>query len=135
MARRTLYILFLLLLLFGIRGGARAESTAADHLGILLIMAAVDYDQSSGMFYNRGGYYELNPVLGKQPSRSDMLAFGAIGISVVYLASEFLPESLGKLFMDSVVASEQWNIEDNALLMDGKRRRIEGIPLILSIRF
>lgn len=115
---------------------AIAQDAQPDEYVLLLAaMAIVDYDQSSEMFYNREGYYELNPVLGNQPSRTDMLAFGAIGIGVVYLASEFLPESIGKLFMDSVVASEKWNIEDNASIMDGKRRRIEGIPLIISIRF
>ena len=96
---------------------------------------AIDYKQSCDMFYGSSGYYEINPILGKNPSRQDMLAFGAAGMGILWLVSETLPESWATVVIDSVITSEQWNIEDNVHVKNGEQRRINAVPLIVTVRF
>lgn len=102
---------------------------------VLSAYAAIDYAQSCEMFFDRAGYHELNPILGQYPSRRDMAAFGILGISAVYLSQELLPASWAQVVLDSVLASEQHNIEENTRLLQGERRRINAVPIILSFRF
>ena len=45
---------------------------------------------------------ELNPVLGKHPSRGDMLAFGVSGTGLLWLSMEILPEPWATIVVDSV---------------------------------
>ena len=101
---------------------------------MLTAYAAIDLDQSAGWVTPGGGTYELNPALGKHPTRQDMLAFGVVGIGLLYLASEVLPEPWGRIVLDSAVSSEQFNIEDNVRAKEG-RRLIEAIPIIITMRF
>lgn len=134
-ARATLIALLigiLLALLFVPR--ARAADDAGEKFAILAAYAWVDYDQSAGGVTPGGGAVELNPLLGEHPSRRDMLAFGAAGLGLLWLASELLPAPWATIVVDSALTSEQWNIEDNVLAEQG-RRRFEGIPIILTLRF
>ena len=101
---------------------------------MLTAYAAIDFDQSAGWVTPGGGTYELNPALGKHPTRQDMLAFGVVGIGLLYLASEVLPEPWGRIVLDSAVSSEQFNIEDNVRAKEGQRL-IEAIPIIITMRF
>jgi hypothetical protein len=113
---------------------AEERDDHSNHVLILAIMAAVDYDQSTEAFFERSGYTELNPLLGSRPSRGGLAAFGIIGIAATYILSE-TDHPLSQLAVDSIIASEQFNIEENARLLDGQKRRINGIPIILSFRF
>jgi hypothetical protein len=106
-----------------------------ESLALLSCFALIDYYQSYDAFYNKTGYYEINPLLGNQPSQLDMLVFGAAGISALFLAGKFLPEFWSQILIDSALASELWNIEDNARLMEGQKRRTESIMIIISVRF
>ena len=101
---------------------------------MLTVYAAIDFDQSAGWVTPGGGTYELNPALGKHPTRQDMLAFGAVGMGLLYLASEVLPEPWDRIVVDSAVTTEGFNIEDNVRAMEG-RRRMEAIPIIITVRF
>ena len=112
-------------------------------LAVLSSFAVIDYTQSVSMFYKSSGYYELNPTLGKRPSRQNMALFGLIGVSVFYALAKTLPDPWKQIFVDSVIASEQMNIEDNRRIHQGwnnggppvRGRSFNGVPIVLSFRF
>jgi hypothetical protein len=106
-------------------------------LAQLTAYAFVDYDQSCDMFYGIAGehHVELNPILGEHPSRNEMLTFGFVGVGLAWVAGELLPAPWGRIVLDSMIASEGWNIEDNALVADGRHRRVPAVPVIVSIRW
>lgn len=125
---------------------ADRQANADDHteeLALLVSLAAVDYQQSVDMFYHGDGYYELNPILGTEPSRKDMLAFGAIGVGLTYLLADTMPKPWRRIILDSVIASEKMNIEENHRAYTGwnangapvRGREINGIPIVVCIRF
>jgi hypothetical protein len=113
---------------------AHAEEQRTEKLAVLAAMAWIDYDQSAGWVTPGGRTYELNPILGEHPSRGDMLAFGATGLGLLWLAGEVLPEPWATVVLDSAITSERWNIEDNVLARDG-RRRINAVPVIITWRW
>ena len=103
-----------------------------DKLTILTVLATIDYTQSAEIFYHRTGYAELNPILGKQPSRSDMITFGVVSIGLLAL----LPDKpWARVLIDSAITSEYWNVEDNRAVLSGQGRRINAIPIIVTFRF
>jgi len=121
-------------------------ATAADNteeLALLISLAATDYKQSVDMFYHSDGYHEINPILGTNPSRTNMLAFGAIGVGLTYLLADALPKPWRQILLDSVIASEKMNIEENRRVSTGwnasgppvRGREINGIPIVISLRF
>lgn len=101
----------------------------------LAVYSIIDYRQSTEMFFEREGYYELNPILGKEPTRQDMLVFGGVGIMLVYLLSDNLPEPWGTILLDSVITSEQKNIEQNQRLLNNFTRDYDSIPIMITIRW
>jgi hypothetical protein len=121
---------------------AGADETT-EQIAILASFALVDYQQSVDMFFENDGYHELNPVLGPYPSRGELLSFGTIGVGLTYLAAELLPESWRQVVMDSIIATERLNIEDNRLVYKGwntdgpplRGRTMAGIPIIVSLKF
>ena len=112
-------------------------------LATIVLFAFIDYNQSVAMFYGPGGYYELNPILGPNPSKNDMFAFGVAGIGIFYILANYLSDPWRQLFVDSIIASELRNIEDNRLVYQGwntdgppiRSRSINAVPIIISIRF
>ena len=115
-----------------------AHATESDRLqkfSVLASYAAIDYSQSADLFYHRSGYYEINPILGKQPSRRDMLAFGAVGMALLYFSTKILPDSWSNVLIDSAISSEGWNIEDNVLVSNAYHRRINAVPVIVTLRW
>jgi hypothetical protein len=121
-------------------------SAAADNteeLALLISLAAADYQQSVDMFYHSDGYHEINPILGTNPSRTNMLAFGAIGVGLTYLVANTLPKPWRQILLDSVIASEKMNVEENHRVSTGwnasgppvRGREINGIPIVISLRF
>lgn len=115
---------------------------ASPEFAILISMAVIDYRQSIDMFYH-DDMHELNPVLDETPSRRSMLGFGAIGLGLTYLLADVLPEPWDRIIIDSVLASEKMNIEENRRAHHGWNtegppvtgREIGGIPIMLSFRF
>lgn len=134
--KNTLVILVALLFIFcaGATCAGAGDDERMEKFLILATYAAIDYNQSAGWVTPGGGTYELNPALGKHPTRQDMLAFGAVGMGLLYLASEVLPEPWDRIVVDSAVTTEGFNIEDNVRAMEG-RRRMEAIPIIITVRF
>ncbi len=118
-----------------------AEETSPE-FAILLSMAVIDYRQSIDMFYH-DDMQELNPLLEETPSRRSMLGFGAIGLGLTYLLADVLPKPWSQIIIDSVVASEKMNIEENRRAHHGWNtegppivgRELGGIPIMLSFRF
>jgi hypothetical protein len=112
-------------------------------LAVLSSYAIIDYTQSVAMFYGSDGFYEMNPVLGKRPTRQSMALFGLIGVSVFYALAKTLPDPWKQIFVDSVIASEQMNIEDNRRVHQGwnnggppvRGRSFNGVPIVISFRF
>jgi hypothetical protein len=121
---------------------AMADDTA-EQIAILASFALIDYNQSVDMFFNNTGYYELNPVLGPAPRREDLILFGITGIGLTYVLAEVLPPALKQVVIDSVIATERLNIEDNRTLYKGwnkdgppmRGRSMNGIPIMISLRF
>jgi hypothetical protein len=142
-AKLALIALLIGLLLIALVIPAHAETSAMDEktqtILALAAFAAIDYNQSCDMFYSRQGYYEINPVLGKHPSRRGMLVFGTAGIGLLWGGAEILERAgyprAARVLVDSALSSEQWNIEDNVLVADGKHRRIDAIPIVLTWRW
>ena len=72
-----------------------------------------------------------------------MLVFGAIGIGLTYLVADTLPKPWRQILLDSVIASEKMNIEENHRAYTGwnasgppvRGRLINGIPIVVCIRF
>lgn len=119
------------------------EGKIAEELAILTSFALIDYNQSVEMFYQLGSYHEVNPILGTEPTRSELLAFGAVGVGIVYLLATTLPDPLRQIVVDSVIATEQLNIEENRRVYLGwntdgpplRGRLMDGIPILISLRF
>lgn len=119
------------------------EQKIRRELAIITSFAFIDYNQSVAMFYGPGGYYELNPILGSNPSKNAMFTFGVAGIGIFYILANSLSDPWRQLFVDSIIASELRNIEDNRRIYQGwntdgppiRGRSINGIPIIICIRF
>jgi hypothetical protein len=119
------------------------ERVLSEKLAIIASYAFIDYNQSVAMFYGSEGYYELNPVLSRKPSKADMITLGLVGMGLVYIITKTLPDPWRQIAVDSVIASEQMNIEDNRRLYAGwntdgppiRGRLINGIPIVISLRF
>ena len=123
---------------------AALGSNVAEQIAVLASFAVVDYQQSVAMFYESNGYYELNPLLGTSPGRVELISFGVVGVGLVYFAVEMLPEGWRQVVMDSIVATERLNIEDNRTVYEGwntegpplrGRTMDNGIPIMVSLRF
>lgn len=97
----------------------------------LAAISAIDYDQSVELFFGRDGYYELNPLLGKDPDRASLAAFGVVGLALVAALKDSAPDWV----MDSIIATERWNVQENARAMAQGRRLFDAIPVILSFSF
>jgi len=119
------------------------EQKVREELGVIASFAFIDYNQSVTMFYKNEGYYELNPILGPKPSRGGMLAFGVIGTGLFYILANNLSEPWRQVVVDSIIASERMNIEDNRRVYPGwntdgppiRGRIFNGVPLVISLRF
>ena len=106
-------------------------------------MALIDYTQSVSMFSGSDGYYELNPLLGKKPGKTDMMAFGVIGLGIFYFLENNLSDPWRQIVVDSIIASERLNIEDNRRIRDGwntdgppiRGRTFNCVPIVISFRF
>lgn len=109
---------------------------------VLTSFALIDYTQSVAMFYGSGNFRELNPLLGSKPSRNSMALFGLIGIGLFYLVADYLNEPWKQIFVDSIIASEGMNIDDNRRVYQGwnttgppiRGRSFNGVPIIISFR-
>ena len=102
----------------------------------LASLALIDYQQSVKMFYKSDGHHELNPVLGTNPEREDLMMFGLAGMTLAYGINELMPEGLFKDFLfDSVLATERFNIEENQRVMRTGKRSFECIMLVMSFDF
>jgi hypothetical protein len=120
-----------------------ADEARIEHLALLTSFAMIDYSQSEDMFFGRDGYHEVNPVLGQSPTRQDLLLFGAVGLCLSYALTEILPSTWKLIVMDSIIATEKMNIEENRTVYKGwntegpplRGRTMDGIPIMVSLRF
>ncbi len=101
---------------------------------VLSGMSVVDFFQTINILFDKKGYHELDPLLAKHPSRGELIAFGVGGLIIVYLVRQWLPEPWDGVFLDSVITSEGWNITENNTVLEGGKRRMSGILLILTLR-
>ena len=86
----------------------------------------------------------MNPILGPDPSKVGLIAFGLGSIGVVYLVTQALSDPWRQLVVDSVIASEKFNIEENERVQTGWNadggpplwgRSMEAVPVVISFRF
>lgn len=119
------------------------EQKIRKELAVVASFAFIDYNQSVTMFYKTEGYHEINPILGPKPSRGSMIAFGAIGTGLFYLLADTLPDPWRQVVVDSIIASERMNIEDNRRVYAGwntegpplRGRSMNCVPIVISLRF
>ena len=119
-----------------------ADETS-EQVVVIASFAFIDYNQSVDMFFRSEGYHEMNPILGPSPSRGDMLAFGAIGVGLSYVIAEIIPDPWKRIVIDSIIATERFNIEENRRVYHGWNtegppllgRSLDIIPIVLSFRF
>jgi len=111
--------------------------TANDRkLMTLASFAMIDYQQSVKMFYKSDGIHEINPVLGRTPTREDMMAFGLTGMTLAYGINRYMPEGGFKKFLfDSIIATERLNIEENQKLIRTGKRTFGCIMLVMSFNY
>ena len=114
--------------------GRWQEKTVSSAI-LLTSMSAIDFLQTKEMLYDRTGYREVDPLLEEKPSQGKLVGFGVAALVVTYLVDKWLPEPWDRIFIDSVISSEKWNITDNKRLLEGEERRINGIPFILTFKF
>jgi len=118
------------------------EKIVKQEVAALASFAVIDYVQSVAMFYGSEKYRELNPLFGSKPSRNSMALFGIIGVGLSYLIADTLRDPWKQIFVDSVLASERLNIEDNRRVYQGwntegppiRGRSFNGIPIVISFR-
>lgn len=114
-------------------------SERVEKMALLTAYAVIDYRQSCEAFYTTDGYFpygpELNPILGKTPTRRDMIVFGAAGISVLAVALYVLPESWGDVLLDSALTTQGANIEANQTILQDMNIRRTALPIMLTWRF
>ena len=138
---KTITIAILIVLLTGFSSSVSAfelnSRTDNDRkLMTLASMALIDYQQSVQMFYKTDGFKELNPILGATPERQDLAAFGIVGLGIAYGINELMPEGKFKDFLfDSMLATEQFNIEENQRVMNTGKRSFDSIMLVMSFDF
>jgi hypothetical protein len=94
----------------------------------LTVLAAVDYHQTEATVIKQPErYHEMNPVLGKHPSRSALVAFGVAGIAATALISR-IDHPLARVLVDSIIVTEQVNVWENEYVMD---RRTSSMPVMV----
>jgi hypothetical protein len=114
---------------------ARADEQTDRSVALLAAYALADYQQSVDMFYHRHpSAHEINPVLGEKPSRRSMALFGIAGVLATALIGS-IDHPLARIAVDSIVASEQFNIEENERVRNGQGRQIDAILVIIAWRF
>jgi hypothetical protein len=108
------------------------EDERASKIAALAAFAAVDWKMSVDMIIVDRTHYEANRLLGRYPSRRDLLLFGAAGIALTWLATEILGTDM---VLDAALSSERWNIEDNVRTDQGYETRSKSIPIIVTWRW
>lgn len=119
------------------------EQKVREETAVIASFVFIDYNQSVAMFYKNEGYHEINPVLGPKPSRSGLMAFGVVGAGLFYILADKVPDPWRQVVVDSIMASERMNIEENRRVYPGwntdgpplRGRLINGIPIVVSLRF
>lgn len=101
----------------------------------LAVMAGIDYSQSKENI--KKGHIEINPLLGENPSNKEMAIFGIVCIGATYGVMNTMPEGKLKNFvMDSILATEQLNIEENRNVKQyGHRTFPKTLMIVLSFKF
>ena len=125
-------VITILLSIYG--GVARAED---DQRFLLLgLLAAADYHQSCEMFYKREGIIEINPILGEKPGRRDMALFGLVSLALVWLLDKEINDPLRTVLMDSIIASESMNVQENSFILNSSyHRKLDAIPIMITFRW
>lgn len=102
----------------------------------LAALSLVDLNQSKDMFASKN-YYEMNPVLGPHPSLPKMASFGLAGIGAVYVSEKLLSKypKLQQVFVDSVISTEAFNVQENNRLMQIGSRSFTAMPIIITVRW
>lgn len=104
----------------------------------LLAMSLIDFNQSVEMFYGRGKgeFIEFNPLLNGKPSRESMILMGSAGITIYYAIEELVKEGFWKdLVLDSVLATEKLNIEDNRYALKTGHRPFKCLMIVFTGKF
>lgn len=122
-------IITLIFLLIPVLAQAQYEKTFS-----LINMAFIDYGQSVELIV-KGNSNELNFFLGKKPKRRDLFAFGAASVSAFWLVEKYFGETkLGTILLDSILASEKYNIEENKQVKETGKRTFNTILIVLSFK-
>lgn len=145
MKKNTRILILTLLGVLGFATIAKAKNWFDDELNQKIVQLGtyglIDYKQTATAIYNPPSgkrFVEINPILGERPERKELAAFGLGGIGIVYILKEALPDNWKKakeILIDSVLSTEQFNIEENQRVSSGQKRQAGVIPIILTIRW
>ncbi len=106
---------------------------SAGKLTYLTVLAAADYYLTvENVLKHLDQFHEMNPVLGRQPSRERLALFGAAGLSAVWAISK-LDHPLARIIVDSIIATEQVNVWENGYVM--ARRSSMPVMIVFSYQF
>ena len=111
-----------------------ASDNNTEKLMELAILTIADYNQSAYLLYDTKTI-ELNPMLSDHPDRVSLATFGIVSLSVTYFLSANMKKPWRDIFLDSVIASERMNVEENERMRHGLGRQISAIPIIISFRW
>lgn len=102
-----------------------------DKLTMLAIQSFIDYHQTVKCLDSGG--IELNPILGKQPSKTELFTFGLVSNALVFgIDQYFAPSRFKTILIDSIIKTEQVNIEWNKQLLNGHDRPYNTIVVFIK---
>ena len=130
-------LLLAALLVFTTPAHALNNSAKNDEkLAALVLLTMIDHHQSVHMFYKCGDHLELNPIIGARPDRRDLVMYQLAGLGIAYGLNDVMPEGKFKDFLiDSVLATEKFNIEENQKVISSNKRTFDCIMLVMSFNF
>lgn len=97
----------------------------------LAMMAFQDYHHSVDKIVN-GPSIELNPILGPNPSRTDLAMFGLAGTTATFVLEKYMkPCFLRTTILNAIIESERFNIEEN----DRPKRKFSTIMICFKWDF
>ena len=135
---KLIAIIFATIIFFSFSSPLKAYQLTQTDLKVLnlALYATIDYKKSTTMFYDLPNRKELNPLLGDKPSRESMMIFGAVGVAATYGISKFLPDGTFKnVLIDSILMTEQLNIEENKKTIQYGKRTFNTIMLVMNFKF
>lgn len=80
-------------------------------------------------------YYEMNPIIGRNPSDIEIHAYFLGGIVLLHYLAVVLPDILIDSIIDSIRMAEDMVTRNNVLLFEGRKISSLPVALVVTVRF